>query len=838
MTWTWYLIAVVVLTLIIRRASLRKQMLFAALFAAPIVLVQPILTGNWTLFSTSFGLLIAQTISIVSLAALAAALYALFLNTHISPLVHPDRRRLGWLILSPFATIVVALAIHQPVISGLLAAIVLDLIVVVIMRRDLLWDVIVSGTGFGMLYAGLFLTATIVTPGEWSPLILSQQSIGVTVFSVPIEELLFVLLLGAVIGPLYAATKHARLAPTERIGVGSPRLKVALGMVILSLSVIATAWTVVYVVIPPGVTAAEPASAVPLTYQPTIHFSRPISRQRIEVAIVPHVEGQVVFDQPAFSGHAFRTARFIPTVPFAPSTTYELTFSGIGSLAGVGTQTSVVRYTTVSLPNVVSVGGSEPANPCGPISAVLDRAIDATATFSFSLEPDGIVTAALGPDSRTYLLTPSSCLRQGATYTVHAWRQITLSSADGLTSYTSDREDVASLPVTTASEPQLVSVTPNGASVPLATSQIVLTFADAMPPDDILQHIVLEPPLAGQWSWQDDRHLMFAATEPLREATIYRVTIPAGTTSVNGGRLVNDLVATFATIGPIPVPSVTPSNGTKGYTTSGHVRLTFGQPIDQQSVAAAFSLNPEVDGDITWQGTTMEFVPRKPFAHNATYTIQLAAGVTGPGSLPSTATLTSVFTTETSRVVLSIPLDYQDQALSCEAAALKMALAGKGVTVSERDIMNLVGYDRTPHRGNVWGDPDSAFVGLITGKQNTTGYGVNWGPIAKAARQWRPATAFSGWKPAQLSAEIAKGNPVVIWGVVGKAYADPWKTPSGKTVKAWKGEHVRTVVGYIGPVDAPTAFVINDPYVGRITWTTATLTSNWATFGNSGVLVE
>lgn len=193
--------------------------------------------------------------------------------------------------------------------------------------------------------------------------------------------------------------------------------------------------------------------------------------------------------------------------------------------------------------------------------------------------------------------------------------------------------------------------------------------------------------------------------------------------------------------------------------------------------------------------------------------------------------------TQTQRI-LSVALDYQDQPLSCEAAALKMALAGQGVHVSEKQIMDIVGYDPTPHRGDVWGNPNAAFVGNIAGKQNTTGYGVYWDPIARAAKHWRPARVITNSSAAALAQEIYAGHPVIIWGTLGYAYRDDWKTPAGGTVVAWKGEHARTVIGVIGPAANPTSFIINDPVAGRLTWSTATLLTNWNRFSRSGVVIE
>lgn len=202
---------------------------------------------------------------------------------------------------------------------------------------------------------------------------------------------------------------------------------------------------------------------------------------------------------------------------------------------------------------------------------------------------------------------------------------------------------------------------------------------------------------------------------------------------------------------------------------------------------------------------------------------------------PVTQTTTSPAPTQN---ILNIKQDYQDQSLSCEAAALKMALAGRGVRVSESDIMKIVGYDPTPHSGNVWGDPNVAFVGNIAGRQNTTGYGVYWDPIARAASHWRTARAITHGTVKQLAQELYASHPVVIWGTLGRAYRDDWVTPSGKKILAWKGEHARTVIGVVGPVDNPTSFVINDPVAGRVTWSAAKLDANWASFGRAAVIVE
>ena len=291
--------------------------------------------------------------------------------------------------------------------------------------------------------------------------------------------------------------------------------------------------------------------------------------------------------------------------------------------------------------------------------------------------------------------------------------------------------------------------------------------------------------------------------------------------------------------GPVAprVISTSPKNKAGGIAQNATISVTFDQEVNHQEAENSFSSTSGV-GTFAWQGTKMIFTPQNPFDTDASYTATVKAGVTAANGLKLASNYSFSFSTVQSQVLLNIATDHQDKALSCEIASLKMALAGKGVSVSEDEITNIIGFDPTIRSGNVWGDPYTAFVGDINGHQNTTGYGVYWDPIAKAANHWRSATAFSGWTPAQLASEIQKGNPVVIWGTYGKgAYRDDWVTPSGKQIVAWKGEHARTVVGFKGKADNPSAFIINDPIAGRLTWTTASLKSNWSAFGNSGVVV-
>jgi uncharacterized protein YvpB len=150
---------------------------------------------------------------------------------------------------------------------------------------------------------------------------------------------------------------------------------------------------------------------------------------------------------------------------------------------------------------------------------------------------------------------------------------------------------------------------------------------------------------------------------------------------------------------------------------------------------------------------------------------------------------------------LAVPFHRQEHALSCEAAALRIALNFKGAGVTESELISRLEYDRTPKSGNIWGDPDEGFVGDINGRMPATGYGVHWGPLNHLANQYRPSEIIVGWSPSQVARELQNGNPIIAWGVAGyRPRRIYWQTPGGKTVRAALIEHTRVIREIYYPV--------------------------------------
>jgi uncharacterized protein YvpB len=202
--------------------------------------------------------------------------------------------------------------------------------------------------------------------------------------------------------------------------------------------------------------------------------------------------------------------------------------------------------------------------------------------------------------------------------------------------------------------------------------------------------------------------------------------------------------------------------------------------------------------------------------------------------------------------VLEIAIDLQDHPLSCEAAALKMALSYEGIRTDENALLALIGRDTRPavvdSGGRLlrWGNPNVSFVGNPDGKlTNYTGYGVYAGPIAKAAAAaggkvlaWGtnlPPDRGKGISPAAVYRALLDGHPVIAW--ISNTYHDlslgTYTAFDGTTVYYTLTEHAVTLIGV-----RPDAVLINDPWFGQSWHSKAQFESAFHTFEEMAVVLD
>jgi len=190
-------------------------------------------------------------------------------------------------------------------------------------------------------------------------------------------------------------------------------------------------------------------------------------------------------------------------------------------------------------------------------------------------------------------------------------------------------------------------------------------------------------------------------------------------------------------------------------------------------------------------------------------------------------------------VKLAVPYHRQEHNLSCEAAALLMALNYRGVAVTESDLIKALPVsDPGPRQANnIWGDPNLGFVGNIDGHMPDTGYGVYEQPIYDLASKYRTAKIISSSTLDNLITELVNGNPIVVWGVSGKGRDISWQTSAGKVITAKMDEHARTLIGYTGDSKNPQLMILLDPIYGEIRMKVVDFLANWKMLDNRAVVV-
>lgn len=183
---------------------------------------------------------------------------------------------------------------------------------------------------------------------------------------------------------------------------------------------------------------------------------------------------------------------------------------------------------------------------------------------------------------------------------------------------------------------QVTSTQPGDGATEISTaSQIVVVFNRPIVPltsvdeqENLPQPLTIDPPVEGEGVWLNTSIFAFQPTLGLAGATQYQVTVD-GVTGLSGETLAAPVTFRFTTAAPIVVDSTPQGNSAPP---DAPVVITFSQPMDPTSSAAAFSLvktsgdqPTPVEGVITWDETqtTLTFSPTQWLEFGAGYTVQV-----------------------------------------------------------------------------------------------------------------------------------------------------------------------------------------------------------------------
>lgn len=300
-----------------------------------------------------------------------------------------------------------------------------------------------------------------------------------------------------------------------------------------------------------------------------------------------------------------------------------------------------------------------------------------------------------------------------------------------------------------------------------------------------------------------------------------------------------DMVVISPTMGVVEIEESFPVPQARGVDVDTYISVKFEKAVNQVSAQEHFSLTPGIEGRFLWKSNVMTFVPNQKLAYDQQYQIVIESGIDSLHGLAFSEQFNFTFTTRKYQILLNVPLIHQQHSHTCNIAAARMALAFKGVQLSEAQILEKLGLDPTTYDPvlGIWGNPNQQYVGSIDGTPK--GYGVHWGPIARVIQQYRETSIKRGWELANLLTEIENGNPVILWWQNGWNNPDPisWRTSDGELIQGVEGMHSEVVIGFVGAKNNPEQIITNDPWRGVRHYQTARFLSLWGFYNNTGVVV-
>ena len=184
--------------------------------------------------------------------------------------------------------------------------------------------------------------------------------------------------------------------------------------------------------------------------------------------------------------------------------------------------------------------------------------------------------------------------------------------------------------------PSIVNYSPADSSVAVSnTSNIVLEFSNFMNYQETEKAITISPTIAGNFKWENDfKKISFIPSKSLTQGTKYSVSISRNAKSIFGIHLNQDKTFSFTTRSELKLLSTYPTNNLTDVSTTVLINVKFEKGIDGTTLGGRISLNDangnSIPATVKSLGSVdglISFEPKTPLDNDATYRINLKAGI-------------------------------------------------------------------------------------------------------------------------------------------------------------------------------------------------------------------
>jgi len=578
----------------------------------------------------------------------------------------------------------------------------------------------------------------------------------------------------------------------------------------------------------PFIVAANPENGAYLASAEesiSVEFSLPIDDETVKLFVSPEVMGYWDFEKTVFDLPLKWKAKFHPEESFYPG--QKIVVYAVGLRARWGKEAlheQAVEMFSPKIPEITSTSpqaGSENVKTDAVIEIVYGSPLGKFVETSFKISPAADFLIEEREDR--HLLTFKEPLEQSQTYTVEIFQTPrSYRVLDNESIVRGETKLAGRFDFKTVSTPLIKSFEPKGTGA-LPSTPLTVSFSEEMDQAGVEDNFRISPQTPGKISWRDKRTFVFTPASPWKKETNYEIVFSAGISSLTGGVTKEEIELKFGTIGRVKVLSFYPGSGASGLDPiKTNLVVEFNQKVDHASAQQKFSISPVVSGTSSWSGNKMTYAVAGKLNYSTTYQIKVSPGVKTVAGLDSNAQFQSSFTTRSKTFVLSVPQYYQDprtETFNCNLVAVQMALAYRGISVTQAQVKAGLGIGQNPNADWV------------------NGYGTHTAPVAAYLKSKGISFAVkTGWNVSELAKEVEKGNPVILW------WYNRYSTPKGtKTLPGgytgYNGMHSEVVRGFVGSSSNPSYLLTNDPWRGQLTYSQSLFKSTWAYLNYTAIVV-
>jgi len=385
---------------------------------------------------------------------------------------------------------------------------------------------------------------------------------------------------------------------------------------------------------PPKVVAAESSAQYGLDGPFAVTVWGLVDKNTLSVEITPNIPTKIVWQ----SGFTPLMQRLViqPQGILKPNSIYFVRVD-IKNWYGATSATQLVAKTE-PLPRVLSISPSPNKEDVPPDTELV---FETDKTFTSS-DYEFVAAPNFAYDIRVkgskILVKPTKWLTSGQNYKIYLFLKL----------IGSDMVLLRSDSFTVVPPLQLAVSSPaNGVESVVKQAALSFSFNKAVEKQTWLKSFSITPATDGNFSWQDEKTIIFTPSLPLKTNTAYSLKISsAALKGVDGSRLDADLIINFKTAGPVKVVGFSPIGSL--VSPNSPIKVAFNQPVDQPSAQERFSIAPASNGSFSWEGNTLVF-RSSSLSMLTTYRVGVAAGVKSIGGEDSVEGFSATFTTTSER---------------------------------------------------------------------------------------------------------------------------------------------------------------------------------------------